>query len=380
MSSVEASVHAYDLLIFGGLGTLFAYMLTQRTRIPRGNRPYFLIVLGLFLLSAGAFIDVLDNFHPFRDFYPDAREFVKQVGGFLLGICLTGAGLALWVPAIVSLGEEMDERAAAQRALEDAREHLMFSLSRAEEASQTKSNFLATISHELRTPLNALVGYAEVLEAEMLGRIEPAAYRDYGSNMLKSARHMMSLINELLDMERLQAGQQSLSENEVEVNDLINDSLKMLERRAERADVTLTGHCAVPDLKLRADHHKLQQMLLNLVENSIKFVGSKGVVAIEAGRCDDGSVYFSVADDGPGIPAERLEKVLEPFTGTHDPMVSDGGGLGLGLAITKKLVEAHGGALDLASEAGQGTVVTLTFPPGRTLSAGGAIAASGAAA
>lgn len=277
------SEHAYDLLIFGGLGILFAYMLVQRPRIPRGNRPYHLIVIGLFLLSFGALVDVLDNLQPLNALYPEIREFVKQVGCFLLGICLTGVGLALWVPAIVSLGDEMDERASAQRALEDAREHLMFSLSRAEEASQAKSNFLATISHELRTPLNALVGHAEVLESEMLGRIEPPAYRDYGRNMLKSARHMMSLVNELLDMERLQAGQQSLNESEIEVDSLIRDALQMLDRRAERGGIELTGNCAVAGLKLRGDHHKLQQMLLNLVENSIKFGRRDGIVAIEGG-------------------------------------------------------------------------------------------------
>ncbi len=363
-----SSEHAYDLLIFGGLATLFGYMVVQRLRIPRGNRPYHLIVLGLFLLSCGALIDVLDNLRPLDALFPEIREFVKQVVCFLLGICLTGVGLALWVPAIVSLGDEMEERASAQRALEDAREHLLFSLSRAEEASQAKSNFLATISHELRTPLNALVGYAEVLEAEMLGPIEPKPYRDYGRNMLKSAHHMMSLVNELLDMERLQAGQQSLNENEIEVAVLVRDTLQLQKRRAERAGITVTGHCTIPDLKLRADHHKLQQMLLNLVENSIKFSREQGIIAIEAGQQDDGSVVLSVADDGPGIPSERLNKVLEPFISTHNPMISDGGGLGLGLAITKKLIEAHGGKLDLTSQPGQGTVVTLSFPPGRTLS------------
>jgi len=374
------SEHAYDLLIFGGLGTLFAYMLVQRPRIPRGNRPYHLIVVGLFLLSCGAVVDVLDNLHPLNAVYPEVREFVKQVGCFLLGICLTGAGLALWVPAIVSLGDEMDERASAQRALEDAREHLMFSLSRAEEASQAKSNFLATISHELRTPLNALVGYAEVLESEMLGRIEPPAYRDYGRNMLKSARHMMSLVNELLDMERLQSGQQTLNETEIEVDSLIRDALQMLDRRAERGGIELTGNCAVTGLKLRGDHHKLQQMLLNLVENSIKFGRRDGIVAIEAGQQDDGAIVLSVADNGPGIPEERLQKVLEPFIGTHNPMVSDGGGLGLGLAITKKLVEAHGGRLELTSKPGNGTVVSLFFPPVRTLGPSRAAAESGEAA
>ncbi len=214
----------------------------------------------------------------------------------------------------------------------------------------------------------------------MLGPIEPRPYRDYGRNMLKSARHMMSLVNELLDMERLQAGQQTLSENEVDVGALVHDTLQMLERRAERAGMTLTGHCGVEDLKIRADHHKLQQMLLNLVENSIKFGSQQGVIAIDAGRLDDGAVTISVADDGPGIPAERLEKVLEPFISTHNPMISDGGGLGLGLAITKKLVEAHGGRLDLASQPGSGTVVTLFFPPGRTLSPVRPMSEPGAAA
>jgi len=374
------SEQAYDLLIFGGLAILFAYMAVQRPHMPRGNRPYHLIIVGLFLLSCGALIDVLDNLRPLDAVYPEIREFVKQVMCFLMGICLTGMGLALWMPAIVSLGDEMDERASAQRALEDAREHLLFSLSRAEEASQAKSNFLATISHELRTPLNALVGYAEVLEAEMLGPIEPRPYRDYGRNMLKSARHMMSLVNELLDMERLQAGQQSLNENEVEVAALVRDALQMLQRRAERAGINLTGHCSDPELKLRGDHHKLQQMLLNLVENSIKFGFPDGIVAIEAGQQSDGSIVLSVADNGPGIPEERLEKVLEPFISTHDPMISDGGGLGLGLAITKKLIEARGGRLELTSKAGNGTVVTLFFPAGRTLSPAGRVAQPWAAA
>lgn len=374
------SAHAYDLLIFGGLAILFGYMLVQRPRIPRGNRPYHLIVLGLMLLSCGALIDVLDNLDPLKGLYPDIREFVKQVLCFLLGICFTGIGLALWVPSVVALGAEMDERAAAQRALEEAREHLLISLSRAEEASQAKSNFLATISHELRTPLNALVGYAEVLEAEMLGQIEPPAYRDYGRNMLKSARHMMSLVNELLDMERLQAGKQYVEENEINVDALVHDTIEMLQHRADRANVILSGHCSVRRLKLRADHYKVQQMLLNLVENSIKFIGEKGIVAIEAGQEADGAIVLSVADDGAGIPPERLEKVLEPFTSTHNPLVNDGGGLGLGLAITKKLIEAHGGSLSLKSEVGRGTVVTLHFPPARTLSGEVPTATPGAAA
>jgi len=235
----------------------------------------------------------------------------------------------------------------------------------AESASRAKSEFLANMSHELRTPLNAIIGFSEVVKIGMFGPLN-ARYREYGGHIFDSGSHLLNLINELLDLSKLEAGQFKLSEEVVDVPQVIRESLRIVENQAGKANVTISDLVA-PDLPLvRADERRLRQILINLLANAVKFTPDGGRIVLAAAE-RNGGMEISVSDTGIGMTKDDISKALEPFVQIESQVSKRHEGTGLGLPLAKQLVELHGGTLTIESEADFGTIITVTLPEERMI-------------
>jgi signal transduction histidine kinase len=228
-----------------------------------------------------------------------------------------------------------------------------------EAASQHKSEFLANMSHELRTPLNAIIGFSEVLAQGMFGEINEKQ-TEYLHDILESGRHLLSLINDILDLSKIEAGRMELEVNEFDLPQAIQNALTLVRERALRRGIAL--HHVIDDRvsDVRADERKVKQVLLNLLSNAIKFTPEGGRIEVRAASTD-GMVEVSVADTGIGIAPEDQETVFEEFrqVGTADKKAE---GTGLGLALPRRFIQLHGGQIWLRSEVGRGSTFTFTLP------------------
>jgi len=249
--------------------------------------------------------------------------------------------------------------------LKDTERALLAAKREAEAANRSKTNFLAVMSHELRTPLNAILGYSEVMQTGLFGPVGNERYKGYVDAIHLSGRHLLGIIDDILEVSRIELGVLELSEEVLPVGELVSRSAQILTNRAAEAGVALEFD--VPPLLpwLRCDARRVIQMLVNLTFNSLKFTRRGGTVTIAAVERADGGVDLAVRDTGRGIAPDDLAKVWEPFGQAGTAHTRPAGGVGLGLSITKALVEAHGGAINLHSELYKGTAVTLSFPAAR---------------
>jgi two-component system cell cycle sensor histidine kinase PleC len=231
---------------------------------------------------------------------------------------------------------------------------------RAEDANRIKSEFLANVSHELRTPLNAIIGFSEMMISGSFGPLGDEKYGEYCRDIQNAGRFLLKVISDILDMARLEAGRIEIDREPLQLDELIAETLQAYWMEAERSGVRMVGE-AHPGLTLLADRQAIRQVLFNLVSNAVKFTPEGGVVRIEASRRPDG-VMLIVEDTGIGIPADALDKLGRPFEQVQSPLTRTHKGSGLGLAIARSLVALHGGDMDIASEEGIGTRVTVLFP------------------
>jgi two-component system cell cycle sensor histidine kinase PleC len=238
---------------------------------------------------------------------------------------------------------------------------------RAEEANLAKSRFLATMSHELRTPLNAILGFSEVMKTELFGSHTVAAYRDYSGDIHASGQHLLTLINEILDLSRVEAGRYELKEEAVLLPGVIEDCRHLLALRALKRGVTLSDIVEPGMPSLWADDRAVRQIVLNLLTNAIKFTPQGGRVAVKVGWTIAGGQYFSVKDTGPGIPEDEIPLIMSSFGRGSLALQNACEGSGLGLPIVKGLVELHGGVFTLRSKLREGTEVVVVFPPERVV-------------
>ena len=240
---------------------------------------------------------------------------------------------------------------------------------RAETANTAKSRFLATMSHELRTPLNAILGFSEVMKTEMFGPLDNPKYSEYAGNIHDSGKHLLHLINEILDLTRIESGRYELHEEPVRLADITDECHRLLKLRAEGKGIEVTEE-GEPDLPVVwADQRALRQICLNLMSNALKFTPKGGHITLSVGAMPDAGQYLSVRDTGPGIPADEIPKVLQAFgQGTLAHQTAEGGA-GLGLTIVQNLIELHGGSLVLTSELRKGTEAKVILPGYRVLRA-----------
>jgi two-component system cell cycle sensor histidine kinase PleC len=240
---------------------------------------------------------------------------------------------------------------------------------RAETANVAKSRFLATMSHELRTPLNAILGFSEVMKNEVFGRHANQTYRDYASDIYTSGEHLLTLINELLDLSRIEAGRYELNEEAVDLAHLVEDCRHLLKLRAQNRGIRVEEIYEQGMPRLWADERAIRQITLNLLSNAIKFTPQGGEIRLTVGWTEDGGQYLSVVDNGPGIPEEEIPVVMSSFGQGSLALKTAEQGAGLGLPIVKGLVDLHGGAFVLRSKLREGTEAVVIFPPARVMAA-----------
>ena len=237
----------------------------------------------------------------------------------------------------------------------------------AEIANRTKTEFLANMSHELRTPLNAIMGFSELLKGQMLGPVGNPTYVEYARDIHQSAAHLLQIINDILDLSKVEAGKIELDEREINLHALVDSSLRLVAERAGEAGVTVVNEVPASLPKLYADERLLKQILINLLSNSIKFTEKGGSVRVQAVREQTGVLALAVADTGIGISAEDLPRVMEPFRQADAALSRKYEGTGLGLPLVKSFVELHRGVFELKSQLGVGTTATMRFPRDRML-------------
>jgi two-component system cell cycle sensor histidine kinase PleC len=250
------------------------------------------------------------------------------------------------------------ERQTAE--LADLAEKYAEEKTRAEEANAAKSKFLANMSHELRTPLNAIIGFSEILESGMFGPLGAEKYIEYSRDIRESGEYLLDVINDILDMSKIEAGGIRLSPEAVELDSLLADCIRVVSTRASEKRLAIKAEVE-PGIRLHADRRALKQITLNLLSNAVKFTPDGGAVTVQ-GRLRCGAVIIGIKDNGIGIPRQALQKLGRPFEQVESQLTKRHQGSGLGLAIAKSLVELHGGAMRIHSRLGRGTLVMVRLP------------------
>ena len=264
--------------------------------------------------------------------------------------------------AVDGIIQDITERKQMEQALRDARDA-------AERGSRAKSEFLANMSHELRTPLNAVIGFSEIMREEILGPVAVPKYREYLSDIHNSAQHLLLIINDILDIARIEAGRIELKEARIDLRRMIDECARMLRGRISDAGLKLETSFENGAPWCIGDERLLRQVLLNLTSNAIKFTPSGGRVRIEVGRKVGGELTLAVQDTGIGMTAEEAAVALRPFGQVQGAFVRSRDGVGLGLPLAKSFVELHGGVLKVDSAPGRGTTVMVNLPPWRAAQA-----------
>jgi two-component system, cell cycle sensor histidine kinase PleC len=258
------------------------------------------------------------------------------------------------------LSRQIEERKEVEKNLQSARKA-------AEIANRTKSLFLANMSHELRTPLNAISGFSDIMERELYGSLGDPRYSEYARYIHGSGEHLLAIIGDILDLSRIEAGQDDLDESEVALADIIDACLPFVRERVVEAKVHIHTHIAEGLPHLRVDVRRVKQILINLLSNAIKFTDPGGSITIRAAADKTGAVAITVRDTGIGMRPEDIPGVLEPFGQIDASLTRKYEGTGLGLTLVRQLTEAHGGILKVDSELGIGTTITVRFPAERSI-------------
>ena len=307
-----------------------------------------------------------------------ARIAAKAEPYELLGRRLTGQDFAL--DAAVSCFEEKQQttyivllrditaRKEAEAKAEASRQDLITAKERAETADRAKSQFLANVSHELRTPLNAVIGFSELMKEQIYGPLGARKYLAYAEDIHESGNHLLTVINDILDLSRIESGSIALREECFRLDTTTEACLRMVAQRAEAAGISLQAGENMVSVEVRGDERLIKQALLNVLSNAIKFTPPDGVVTVELTQEETGAVSVTVTDTGPGIAKDDLSIVFEPFQQLDSSLTRSFEGTGLGLPLTKSFMKIHGGRIKIDTKLGEGMRVTLTLPPERNLS------------
>jgi two-component system, cell cycle sensor histidine kinase PleC len=274
-------------------------------------------------------------------------------------------GLGLFSAHIVEL--YIRRSFAGQQIVEDKNKVISKSLTEAVSANKSKSEFLATMSHELRTPLNAIIGFSDIIHKQLFGPVGNERYADYAKDIHASGSHLLSIINDILDLAKAESGKLELSEHAFDLTGTIEACVRMCGGRAESNKVDLIFFGGQSEIIVRADERLILQIAANIVSNAIKFTPEGGKVRIHLTADAHKGIVIKVADTGIGIASEDLERVLRPFEQVESSYARKHNGSGLGLPYAKRLTELHGGELKLESELGKGTTVTILLPASRLI-------------
>jgi two-component system cell cycle sensor histidine kinase PleC len=264
------------------------------------------------------------------------------------------------IATIVDLRKSRQTLELQTAELADLAEKYAEEKTRAEDANAAKSKFLANMSHELRTPLNAIIGFSEIMESAMFGPLGAEKYTEYSRDIRESGEYLLDVINDILDMSKIEAGGIRLAPEAVALEPVLADCLRVVSTRAGEKHVALNAHVE-PEINLHADRRAIKQIALNLLSNAVKFTPDGGAVTVR-GRARGGIVTIAIEDNGIGIPKKALRKLGRPFEQVESQLTKRHQGSGLGLAIAKSLTEMHGGAMRIRSKLGTGTMVVVRLP------------------
>jgi signal transduction histidine kinase len=276
-------------------------------------------------------------------------------------MAVTGFSVILVGAALAERRRLEEGLAAAIVRTEASREEALVARDAAERANRMKSMFLATMSHELRTPLNAIIGFSELIHTQLYGPHSDPRYAEYAGLIQNAGRHLLSLINDILDMSKIEAGKFELHRESFDMRGVVRDCLDMMSERAQQGGVALVDDLPASPLRIEADQRAIKQILLNLLSNAVKFTRAGGRVTVRA-RLDAGNLTLAVIDTGIGILADQLSRLGNPFVQVRTSAGSTHEGTGLGLALVRALAEIHEGSLKLESAPGRGTSVFVTIP------------------
>jgi two-component system cell cycle sensor histidine kinase PleC len=276
-----------------------------------------------------------------------------------LQVWFTGRGLVIRMAEDQRLRFRIEDMA---RELEEARDEALKKRFEAEAANASKTAFLANMSHELRTPLNAILGFSEIISQECFGPVGQDRYRDYAGDINSSGAHLLSLINDLLDVAKIEAGRMDIAPHPLDPARTFDIALKLVGIKAREKNQNLDIVIEPSAPPLYADERAIKQILINLVSNAVKFTPHGGRIEVVAGRAASGDFLLTVRDNGPGIPRDKLEKIFLPFNQVDNRFDRQAGGTGLGLALVRGLAELHGGRAWLESEFGQGCSAFVVIP------------------
>ena len=254
--------------------------------------------------------------------------------------------------------EDIDQRRKAELALKDAK-------TESDLANRAKSEFLTNMSHELRTPLNSVIGFAEIIKNEAYGALPGTEYKEYATSIFDSGKRLLNVINEILDVSQIEAGDRDLKEGIVNIKDVVGSCLGMMKSKADAKKIRIDNKAVNDTINVVGEKHAIKQMLLNLMSNAIRFSPDSSYILVDAEIDNEGRLRLSITDTGIGLTESELEKALSPFGQVSTEHKRDKSGTGLGLTLVKSLIELHGGGLEMVSQKNIGTTATLTFPEKR---------------
>lgn len=350
-------------LIWGMSGVLF---LPDSPMVLQG---FIVFVLGG--MSAGAVGTMSSHMPGFCAFV--ALTLLPTIGrlfieGGLLYVTMGVMGLVYVLALVVTARNQnrtLSDSLALQFEKSDLIEELSEACTRAKAANIAKSTFVANVSHELRTPLNAIIGFSEIIQKEVFGPTGHQRYREYAQDIFDSGKHLLSLINDILDLSKIELDKYDLQEQWINLTPMIEDSIRMMRGRADDEGVILVHQPPFELPDLYADPRAVKQILLNLISNAVKFTNAGGCVGVQAFPDEAGCMFLSITDTGIGMTQEEVITAMAPFGQIDSPLSRKYDGTGLGLPLVKRMIDLHEGSLEIESAPGTGTRIILRFPPDR---------------
>jgi two-component system cell cycle sensor histidine kinase PleC len=292
----------------------------------------------------------------------------NSIVDLVMGVLAPLVAFQMWYtgrPLVLRMGEDARLRFKVEdlaSELEETRDEALRKRFEAEAANASKTAFLANMSHELRTPLNAILGFSEIISQECFGPVGSERYRDYAGDIHSSGAHLLSLINDLLDVAKIEAGRMDIAPHPLDAARVFDIALKLINTKAREKDQTLAISVEPEAPPLYADERAVKQILINLVSNAVKFTPLGGRIDVIGSRAANGDFQIMVRDNGPGIPRDKLDNIFQPFNQVDNRFDRQAGGTGLGLALVRGLAELHGGRAWMESEFGRGCSVFVSLP------------------